>query len=276
MLGLVSKVCNSVYNFVIGIEPVSGASHVEGIGDVLKNVKKDEETGPGNRGGLSSDEAIKQNPSSEENDLLNSQTFHGTVTGLYSGRGLVDDHIYFSQDAVIGNAKLKIGAKVTVDATRTNAQGGWVAKKVSLFTEWNLESEDTEEMNEINGIITYFSVVSGLINDKYSFTKDVCIGTYHPMVNDFVTCVIRETGGQEDVVSVKPLREKVFVGIVTHLINRYGFVDNDIFFPLGACRGYCPRKGDYVLVNGIESKQRKSQWRAYKIEKCSEDLKYVL
>ena len=278
MFGLLSEVCSSVYNFVIGVEAVQDARSVEGTGDFLENIERKCKTNvPSEETAASTEESSKEKGADDINDPENNKTFYGIVTHLYSGRGLIDDHIYFSQDTVIGNARLKVGTKVTVEATRTNQQGGWVAKVVSLFNEWNLESEDIEKSDEINGIVTYFKGVSGLINDRYSFSKGSCKAIYHPMVNDFVTCEVRTAGGLDgEIVSVKPLREKVFVGYVTNVINRYGFIDEDVFFPLGACRGYFPRVGDCVLVTAIESKQRKSQWRAYKVEKCSEDMKYVV
>lgn len=280
MFGLLSEVCSSAYNFVIGVIPVQDARNVEGVGDRMGNVERKCKTNVPNEKTAASTEESNQETSTDNisnNDPMNNKTFYGIVTHLYSGRGLIDDHIYFSQDTVIRNVRLKIGTKVTVEATRTNEQGGWVAKMVSLFNEWSLDSEDTEKSDEINGLVTYFKGLSGLINDKYSFSKVSCKGTYHPMVNDFVTCVVRTTGGLDgEIVSVKPLREKEFVGFVTSVINRYGYIDEDVFFPLGACRGYFPRVGDCVLATVIESKQRKSQWRAYKVEKCSKDMKYVV
>lgn len=267
MFGILAQVWNGVTNFVIGVEAIKDDGSADDYDGILHASV-----------GEGSSKASNFNKETSVNKLkVDNQTFHGTVTSLYSGRGLINDHIYFSLDSVIGNARLKIGIKVTVEATRAGPQGGWVAKKVSLFNEWNVDSAEKEEVNEINGIVSYFNVVSGLINDRYSFTKAVCTGTYHPMVNDFVSCKIRTVGGlDEEVMSVRPLRERQFVGSVTNLINRYGFVDDDIFFPLGACRGYSPRKGDCVFVTAIESKQRKSDWRAYRVERCSDSLKYAL
>ena len=271
MFGLLADVFSNVYNFVVGIEPVQVTKNVEDVGSTVENVTGKDRAIVPNETGTSS---TRKTGSDSNNNPGSNRTFHGIVTSLYSGRGLVDDHIYFSNDVVLGNARLKIGTKVVVEASRTNEQGGWVAKAVSLLNEWDLDSESVEKVDDINGIITYFSAVSGLINDMYSFSIASCTGTYQPMVNDFVTCKVKiASGNDKEVISVKPLREKEFVGFVTNVINRYGYIDDDIFFPFRACKGYIPRNGDCVLVTAIEAKQRRSQWRAYRVEKCSTDMK---
>ena len=272
MLQLLPRVCSDVYNFLIGNNAVQDSKNA---GDCLGNVEEKYKSKDPNQDKASSEASDEPSSHGDSNSVSrNNKTIYGKVTSLYSGRGLIDDYIYFSQETVVGNARLRVGTKVIVDATRSSEQAGWLAKRVALFNEWNLDSEAEETFDEINGLITYFSGVSGLINDRYSFSKASCNGTYHPMVNDFVTCKIHIVGGEDgDVVSVKPLREKEFIGFITNVIGKYGFIDEDIFFPIGACRGYRPRIGDCVLVTAIEAKQRKSQWRAYKVEKCTEDMK---
>ena len=223
-------------------------------------------------------EKLDEKEKISDSDEPNRKTFHGEITSLYSGRGLIDDHIFFSQDIVVGNTRLKVGTKVVVEASRTNSQGGWVATKVTVFKEWGVDSEETETVTEIIGMVTYARGVSGLVNDKYSFTKAHCLGNYHALVNDFVKCELRTFGkGDTDgeIISVKPLREIQFVGMVTEAMNYFGFVDEDIYFPFGACKpgSYRPRKGDWVLVTAMESKAKKSHWRGSVIERATEDMK---
>ena len=279
MFGLLSRLYHNACDFVVGVTINDEALPASSIVDSLNHsgTAKPKET---NNIGTNTEDTRKEDAPditearATENDISLSKTFDGVVTALYSGRGLIDDHIYFSQETVVGNIKLQIGTKVTVEASRTNEQGGWVATKVQVFNEWNTEQEEVESVTEINGIITYFKNVSGLINNKHSFSRASCLNNYYPMVNDFVLCKIRSANGLEnEIVAVEPLREKQFVGVVTNIMNRYGFIDDEIYFPFGACRGYTPKLGHWVLVTAIESNQRRSQWRAMRLEKCTEDMK---
>ncbi|XP_065066757.1 RNA helicase Mov10l1-like [Rhopilema esculentum] len=279
MFGLLSRLYHNACDFVVGVTINDEALPARPIANSLNHsdAEKPKETSDT----ATNAETIRKEDApniteakATENDISLSKAFDGVVTALYSGRGLIDDHIYFSQETVVGNIKLQIGTKVSVEASRTNEQGGWVATKLQVFNEWNTEQEEVESVTEINGIITYFKNVSGLINNKHSFSRASCLNNYYPMVNDFVLCKIRNANGLEnEVVAVEPLREKQFVGVVTSIMNRYGFIDDDIYFPFGACRGYTPKLSHWVLVTAIESNQRRSQWRAMRVEKCTEDMK---
>eukprot|EP00794_Sanderia_malayensis_P005865 gene5865-6558_t len=193
----------------------------------------------------------------------------GEVTSIFSGRGLIEDHIYFSEDCVVGNERLQIGDKVSVEASRIGVHGGWVADRVTAVKEWDNDSESKETTSELLGMVTYFMRGSGMINEKYPFHKYSCQQGYNPIVNDFVQCEIKTTETSEEVIiSVKPVREKEFVGTITDVINRYGFIDDDIYFHISSCiNSYAPVKGDQVKVCAIESKQKRSHWRATKLEK---------
>ena len=307
MYNFFAKVCSSVYDVVLGVGITKGTYCVddtqeddqpsvgnqnrtngesnEGNKSTYSSGLKDVEVSDGNQESRSQSvsdtktvEKLDEKEKISDSDEPNQKTFHGEITSLYSGRGLIDDHIFFSQDIVVGNTRLKVGTKVVVEASRTNSQGGWVATKVTVFKEWGVDSEETETVTEIIGMVTYARGVSGLVNDKYSFTKAHCLGNYHALVNDFVKCELRTLGkGDTDgeIISVKPLREIQFVGMVTEAINYFGFVDGDIYFPFGACKpgSYRPRTGDWVLVTAMESKAKKSHWRGRVIERATEDMK---
>lgn len=307
MYNFFAKVCSSVYDVVLGVGITKGTYCVEDTqnDDEPSVADQNQNNGESSKGNKSTDitspkdvkasvgkqenqskgvrntkkvEELDENEKLSESNEPNKKTFHGEITSLYSGRGLIDEHIFFSQDIVVGNARLKVGTKVIVEASRTNSQGGWVATKVTVFKEWGVDSEETEKVTEIIGMVTYVRGVSGLVNDKYSFTKANCLRNYHALVNDFVKCELRTFGKDDsdgEIISVKPLREIQFVGMVTETIDYFGFVDEDIYFPFGACKpgSYRPRKGDWVLVTAMESKHKKSHWRGSVIERASEDMK---
>ena len=216
---------------------------------------------------------LKSDPLSTTEER-NAKTVEGRITSLFSGRGLVDEHIYFSDDCVVGCKQLQLGDNVSVEATRTSSQAGWIARRVVLVNDWDTDADttDTETTNELLGMVTYYRDGSGLINEKHSFQKAKCSKGYYPIVNDFVQYEIKSCQGLDgEIISVKPLREKEFVGIITDVINRYGFIDNDVYFHMSACGSYQPRKGDCVQVNAMESKQRKANWRAVKVQRVKQD-----
>ena len=66
---------------------------------------------------------------------------------------------------------------------------------------------------------------------------------------------------------IKPLRERIQIGIISRFSNGNGTVDNDIYFTLSSCcRGYRPAVGDSVSVTCVENVHQKHNWRAYNVK----------
>lgn len=66
---------------------------------------------------------------------------------------------------------------------------------------------------------------------------------------------------------VRPLREEIMFGQVSFVCQRYGTIENDIYFTLSSCsRGYCPEVGDEVKCCCVEYNDSRSNWRAFSVE----------
>ena len=70
---------------------------------------------------------------------------------------------------------------------------------------------------------------------------------------------------------VRPLREESIVGRVSFVCERYGTIDNDVYFSHLSCvRGYCPTVGDEVKCSCVEYNDARSNWRAFSVEPIAE------
>lgn len=70
---------------------------------------------------------------------------------------------------------------------------------------------------------------------------------------------------------VRPLREETKVGQVSSVCQRYGTIEDDIYFTLSSCvRGYCPKVGDHVECSCVEHNDSRSNWRAFSVEPKAE------
>ncbi|KAL3110206.1 hypothetical protein niasHT_015809 [Heterodera trifolii] len=61
--------------------------------------------------------------------------------------------------------------------------------------------------------------------------------------------------------------QRTFIGIVTKLMETYGFVDEDVFFQTNVIRGSMPRVGDRVMVEANYNPSMPFKWNARSIEK---------
>ncbi|XP_052020597.1 cell division cycle and apoptosis regulator protein 1 isoform X2 [Apodemus sylvaticus] len=64
----------------------------------------------------------------------------------------------------------------------------------------------------------------------------------------------------------QPQKQRVFTGVVTKLHDTFGFVDEDVFFQLGAVKGKTPQVGDRVLVEATFNPNMPFKWNAQRIQ----------
>ncbi|CAI5449317.1 unnamed protein product [Caenorhabditis angaria] len=60
--------------------------------------------------------------------------------------------------------------------------------------------------------------------------------------------------------------QRTFVGVVTKMLDTYGFVDDDVFFQHSVIRGAHPRVGDKVMVEASYNPAMPFKWNAYRIQ----------
>ncbi|KAG8439863.1 hypothetical protein GDO86_005872 [Hymenochirus boettgeri] len=98
----------------------------------------------------------------------------GVVTRFCNDYGLINDQIYFTNDAVIGNEPLNIGQKVSVSFEEDKTSGGWRALTVK---------------------ISAFYGTSGVIDETIFFTMDSLRlpKDYCPQRDDLVNAVVVES-----------------------------------------------------------------------------------
>ncbi|UMM26877.1 hypothetical protein L5515_010402 [Caenorhabditis briggsae] len=60
--------------------------------------------------------------------------------------------------------------------------------------------------------------------------------------------------------------QRTFVGVVTKMLDTYGFVDDDVFFQHSVIRGSHPRVGDKVMVEANYNPSMPFKWNAYRIQ----------
>ncbi|XP_070558599.1 RNA helicase Mov10l1-like [Ptychodera flava] len=237
---------------------------------------------------VSSEAGIKELPPKKDCNVIiqkgdppccNVKHITGRVTQLHSGYGLIDNDIYFKFDTVIGGTRPPVGSQVHVTAHREHDQGGWKARSVMPFTEWDADVKETPSppvAETLVGTVTQTSKDGGTINNNVTFTADVLPAGYRPFRGDWVQCQTQTNDITLDVtaVSVQPLRERSFEGEVTACLHSYGVIDGEIYFSFRVCpRNYVPKKGDCVTGSAIESKQNVGSWRALSVQpKSSHDF----
>ena len=81
--------------------------------------------------------------------------FTGTVTSLNEDGGMIDNHVYFDLDSVIGGKEPFVGGAAHVTATRPHVHAGWRATRVDLLTEWH--PEEGSEIEIVVGVVSGWS-----------------------------------------------------------------------------------------------------------------------
>ena len=60
---------------------------------------------------------------------LQQRFFTGVVTSVTSECGMINDHVFFEVDVVLGGMKLEVGDTVHVEAQRKHSRAGWIATR---------------------------------------------------------------------------------------------------------------------------------------------------
>ena len=81
--------------------------------------------------------------------------FTGVVTSLNGESGLIDNHVYFEWDVIVGGLTPVVGGAAHVTATRPHVHAGWRAVRVDLTSEWRPEESSATEI--VVGVVTGLS-----------------------------------------------------------------------------------------------------------------------
>lgn len=126
---------------------------------------------------------------SSRSELEQRRYFTGTVTSLNDDGGMIDNHVYFDLDCIIGAREPVVGGAAHVTATRSHVHAGWRAIRVDLLTEWR--PEEKSEVELVVGVVSGWShtkcvVVSGEL--EVTFAPNECrpISGYRPHVGDCI------------------------------------------------------------------------------------------
>ncbi|XP_075130272.1 RNA helicase Mov10l1 [Leptodactylus fuscus] len=208
------------------------------------------------------------------NDYEGTRDTDGVITRFCNDYGMINDQIYFTQDAVIGREPLDIGQKVTVSYVEDKTSGGWKAIKVQCISDkWETNALENQNALEFDikvliGTITFCNKDGGEINQTTYFSMcDVCEG-YIPYKGDWVKAeyFINPSTWNSEAISVKPLRCKRIDQVkISAFYGMTGVIDDSIFFAIDAIRlpeGYKPHRSDLVNAVVVESNQSCYVWRA--------------
>ncbi|TRY88147.1 hypothetical protein DNTS_029452 [Danionella cerebrum] len=68
------------------------------------------------------------------------------------------------------------------------------------------------------------------------------------------------------------MRQRVFTGVVTHMQQKHGIVDQNVHFSVSAVVGRVPLVGEKVLVNAVQDLRKPVTWTAQKVQTLSRKL----
>nr|XP_008109420.1 PREDICTED: RNA helicase Mov10l1 isoform X3 [Anolis carolinensis] len=186
---------------------------------------------------------------------------------------MIDDSIFFTNDAVMSNAPLQVGQRVVALVEEDKISTGLKAVRVEIIPDtWEenstCPSEIDSDIKTLIGNITSLNETGGHINQTTSFSFDVVCEAFKPCKGDWVEAeyVINPATWTTKAICVKPLRYKRIDKVrVSSLCGRTGVVDDSVFFTLDSLRladGYIPQRYDLVNVVAVESNQSCYIWRA--------------
>lgn len=107
------------------------------------------------RGRMRTEAQTSMNFSTPNSHTEQRRYFTGTVTSLNEDGGMIDNHVYFDLDCIIGGREPFVGGAAHVTATRPHMHAGWRAIRVDLLTEWRPD-EDTE-IEVVVGVVSGWS-----------------------------------------------------------------------------------------------------------------------
>ncbi|XP_069346579.1 RNA helicase Mov10l1 [Eulemur rufifrons] len=203
------------------------------------------------------------------------KTIQGVVTRYCSDYGMIDDLIYFSNEAVTSKVLLNVGQEVIAVVEENKVSNGLKAIRVEAVSDkWEDNSKNHSgglsgsSPRVLIGCVTSLMESAGYINQTTYFSlESVCEG-FQPCKGDWVEAEywIRPGTWSSEAVSVKPLRYKrVDKVCISSLCGRNGVMEDSIFFSLDCLKlpdGYVPRRGDIVSAVVVESSQSCYLWRA--------------
>ncbi|XP_054998768.1 RNA helicase Mov10l1 [Sorex araneus] len=203
------------------------------------------------------------------------KTVQGVVTRYCSDYGMIDDLIYFSNEAVTGKVLLNVGQEVIAVVEENKVSKGLKAIRVEAVSDkWEDDNKNhgkglaDSRPRMLIGCVTSLMEGAGYISQSTYFSlENVCEG-FKPCKGDWVEAEywIRPGTWNSEAVSVKPLRYKRVDRVsISSLCGRNGVLDDSIFFTLDSLKlpeGYVPRRADVVSAVVVESSQSCYVWRA--------------
>ncbi|KAM7243560.1 hypothetical protein CapIbe_004168 [Capra ibex] len=203
------------------------------------------------------------------------KTVQGVVTRYCSDYGMIDDLIYFSNEAVTSKVLLNVGQEVIAVVEENMVSNGLRAIRVEAVSDkWDDDSKShggglsDPSPRVLIGCVTSLMDRAGYISQTTYFSlESVCEG-FEPCKGDWVEAEywIRPGTWNSEAISVKPLRYKRVDRVcVSSLCGRNGVIDDCIFFTLDSLKlpeGYTPRRHDLVSAVVVESSQSCYVWRA--------------
>ncbi|XP_072598952.1 RNA helicase Mov10l1 isoform X2 [Vulpes vulpes] len=220
------------------------------------------------------EEAGPQAPELAEGDTK-LKTIQGVVTRYCSDYGMIDDLIYFSNEAVTSKVLLNVGQEVIAVVQEDKVSSGLKAIRVEAVSDkWEDDSKthggglSDSSPRVLIGCVTSLLEGAGYISQTTYFSlQSVCEG-FKPCKGDWVEAEywIRPGTWSSEAISVKPLRYKHVDRVcISSLCGRNGVIDDSIFFTLDSVKlaeGYVPRRHDIVNAVVVESSQSCYIWRA--------------
>ncbi|KAF7462469.1 Hypothetical predicted protein [Marmota monax] len=203
------------------------------------------------------------------------KTVQGVVTRYCSDYGMIDDLIYFSNEAVTSKVLLNVGQEVIAVVEENKVSNGLKAIRVEAVSDkWEDDSKSCgrglsdSSPRVLIGCVTSLVEGTGYISQTTYFSlESVCEG-FQPCKGDWVEAEywIRPGTWSSEAISVKPLRYKRMDKVcVSSLCGRNGVLEDSIFFSLDSLKlpeGYTPRRHDVVNAVVVESSQSCYVWRA--------------
>ncbi|XP_051045069.1 RNA helicase Mov10l1 [Phodopus roborovskii] len=203
------------------------------------------------------------------------KTVQGVVTRYCSDYGMIDDLIYFSNDAVTSKVLLNVGQEVIAVVEENKVSNGLKAIRVEAVSDkWEDDNKNSckglsdSRPRVLIGCVTSMLEGAGYISQTTYFSlESVCEG-FRPCKGDWVEAEywIRPGTWSSEAISVKPLRYKrVDKVCISSLCGRNGVIEDSIFFSLDSLKlpeGYTPRRHDIVNAVVVESSQSCYIWRA--------------
>ena len=115
--------------------------------------------------------------------------FTGTVTSLNEDGGMIDNHVYFELDCILGGQQPFVGGAAHVTATRAHVHAGWRAIRVDLLSEWHPDEGSENEL--VVGVVSGWSRTRCVVESgsgEVTFAPNECrpVSGYRPHVGDSI------------------------------------------------------------------------------------------